>query len=117
MLLHSEHSTPLAYHCTQYFLNKNDLRVRSVPLGVDWGEFPTLLDVDVETAGDEVVDEAELQLALDGDGAVPALALAVDAGHGLRPGAQAGERPGLHQLLAAPEPHHPGQVRLRLGDV
>ena len=95
-------------------INKNHLRVRSVPLGVDGREFPTLFDVDVETAGHHVVDEAELELALDGDGAVPPLALAVHAGHGLGPGAEAGERAGLHQLRGS---HHPGEVGLRLGDV
>ena len=111
-----DQSTPLPI--TGYFLNKNHLRVRSVPLGVDWCEFPTLLDVDVQTAGDEVVDEAELQLSLDGDGAVPALSLTVHAGHGLRPGAEAGERAGLHQLLTPPgSSDHPSQVWLRLGDV
>ena len=33
----------------------------------------------------EAVDEAELDLAPDGDGAISALALAVHAGHGLGP--------------------------------
>ena len=89
-------------------------RVRSVPLGVHGCQLPALLDVDVEAAGHHVVDEPELQLALDGDGAVAALALAVHAGHGLRPGAQAGEGPRLHHLLGA---HHASQVWLGLGDV
>ena len=111
-----------ASHCphdTQssgYFLNKNHLRVGSVPLGVDWSQFPTLFDVDVQAARHEVVDEAELQLPLDGDGAVPALALAVHAGHGLGPGAEAGERAGLHHLLLLC-PHHTSHVGLGLSDI
>ena len=93
-------------------------RVRSVPLGVHGCQLPALLDVDVEAAGHHVVDEPELQLALDGDGAVAALALAVHAGHGLGPVAQAGEGARLHHLVAgAHHADHARHVRLRLRDV
>lgn len=74
-----------------------NLRVGSVSLDVDCGEVAALLDVDVEAAGHGVVYEAELEVALDGDGAVAALALAVHARHGLGPRAEAGQGASLHQ--------------------
>ena len=74
-----------------------NLRVGSVSLDVDYGEVAALLDVDVEAAGHGVVYEAELEVALDGDGAVAALALAVHARHGLGPRAEAGQGASLHQ--------------------
>ena len=58
-----------------------NLRVRSVPLGVDGRQVPALLDGEVEAAGVDGVDHPELDFASDRDGAVAAALLRVDAQH------------------------------------
>ena len=62
------------------------LRVRSVPLGVDGGEVPALLDGDLEAARAEAVEHAELDVAADVDGAVAAALLRVHRRHRLGTG-------------------------------
>ena len=63
-----------------------DLRVGSVPLGVDGGEVPALLDGDLEAARVEAVEHAELDVAADVDGAVAAALQRVHRRHGLGTG-------------------------------
>ena len=65
---------------------ESDLRVGSVPLGVDGGEVPALLHRDLEAAGVEAVQHAELDVAAHVDGAVAAALLGVHRSHRLGAG-------------------------------
>ena len=69
---------------TLHALKHVNLRVGSIPLSVDGGQVPALLDGQVEAAGVDGVHHPELYLAPDGHGAVSTAFLWVDAQHGLR---------------------------------
>ena len=62
-----------------------DVGIRPVPLEVNGGQVPALLDADVQAAAAEAVDEAKLDLTANGHRPVATLALAVHRGHRFRP--------------------------------
>ena len=62
-----------------------DVGVRAVPLEVNGGQVPALLDADVQAAAAEAVDEAKLDLTANRHRPVATFALAVHGGHRFRP--------------------------------